>query len=168
MFVGCAGNRYHRSTGMYLDDKSTTAKVKTDLFSDPVVKGSEVKVEVYGGKVQLAGFCDTQQQKDRAGDIARRVSGVQWVKNDLIVKNQMPQNMPATTGYSTSRSSVNEPAGANTQGSTGSGIGAGAHVGPIGAGAHVGGGSGVGAGAHVGPVGAGANVGGSANPPSNP
>jgi len=167
MFVGCAGDRYHRSTGMYIDDKSTTAKVKTDLFADPVVKGSEVKVEVYGGKVQLAGFVDTQQQKDRAGDVARRVSGVQWVKNDLIVKNQMPQGYPARA--TTYQSSVNEPAGAaNTQGSTGRGIGAGAHVGPIGAGANVGGGSGVGAGAHVGPVGAGAQVGGSANPPSNP
>jgi len=177
MFVGCAGDRYHRSTGMYIDDKALTAKVKTDLFSDPDVKGSEVKIEVYGGKVQLAGFVDTQQQKERAGDIARRVNGVQWVKNDLIVKNQMPQGYPATA-YSTS-GSVNEPAGAsnqgnqNMQGSTGRGIGVGAHVGPVGAGANVGGGSGVGAGAHVGPVGAGANVGGSGasgnvNTPSNP
>jgi len=172
MFVGCAGDRYHRSTGMYIDDKALTAKVKTDLFSDPDVKGSEVKIEVYGGKVQLAGFCDTQHQKDRAGEIARRVNGVQWVKNDLIVKNQMPQGMPATA-Y---RSSVNEPAGAsnqgnqNMQGSTGRGIGVGAHVGPVGAGVNAGGGSGVGAGAHVGPVGAGANVGGSGNvnTPSNP
>jgi hyperosmotically inducible periplasmic protein len=155
IFVGCAGDRYHRSTGVYIDDKATTAKVKTDLLADPVVKGSEVKVEVYGGKVQLAGFVDTQQQKDRAADIARRVNGVQWVKNDLIVKNQAPQNYPPNTSY---RSSINEPAGANMQGSTGRGIGAGAHVGPVGAGANVGGGSGVGAGAHVGPVGAGANA----------
>ena len=63
----------------------------------------------------------------------------------------------ATTTY---RSSVNEPAGANTQGSTGSGVGAGAHVGPVGAGVNAGGGTGVVAGVHVGPVGAGANVGG--------
>jgi len=158
MFVGCAGDRYHRSTGVYIDDKATTAKVKTDLLADPCVKGTEVKVEVFAGKVQLAGFVDTQQQKDRAGDIARRVNGVQWVKNDLIVKNQAPLTPTSPTIY---RSSVNEPAGANLQGSSGSGVGAGAHVGPVGAGANVGGGSGVGAGAHVGPVGAGANVGGS-------
>lgn len=183
MFVGCAGDRYHRSTGVYIDDKATTAKVKTDLLADPVVKGTEVKVEVFGGKVQLAGFCDTQQQKERAGEIARRINGVQWVKNDLIVKSQMPQNYPATaantgTSYRTT-TTVNEPAGTsnqsyqNQQGSTGSGLGAGAHVGPVGAGVNAGGGSGVGAGAHVGPVGAGANVGGSGasgnvNTPSNP
>lgn len=169
MFVGCAGDRYHRSTGMYIDDKALTAKVKTDLFADPEVKGSEVKIETWGGKVQLAGFVDTQHQKDRAGEIARRVNGVQWVKNDLVVKSQMPQSYPARTTTYQSSGAVNEPAGAaNTQGSTGRGVGAGAHVGPVGAGANVGGGSGVGAGAHVGPVGAGANVGGSANPPSNP
>ena len=155
------GSLPHRSTGVYIDDKSTTAKVKADLYSDKCVKGTEVKVEVYGGKVQLAGFVDTQQQRDRAGEIARRVNGVQWVKNDIVVKSQMPQCYPATAATTGTRSSVNEPAGAsNMQGSTGGGIGAGAHVGPVGAGANVGGGNGVGAGVHVGPVGVGAQVGG--------
>lgn len=158
MFVGCAGDRYHRSTGAYIDDKSTTAKVKADLLSDPIVKGSQVKVEVYGGKVQLAGFVDNQQQKNRAGEIARRVNGVQWVKNDLIVKAQTPQYAPATaTGY---RSSVNEPAGA--------GVNAGANVGGVGAGVNAGAGAngtGVGAGANVGGAGASGNVNtGTSNP----
>jgi hypothetical protein len=158
VFAGCAGNRYHRSTGVYIDDKATTAKVKTDLFADPCVKGSEVKVEVYGGKVQLSGFCDTQIQKDRAAEIARRIGGVQWVKNDLIVKSAMPQQCYAIT--TTSRGTVNESAGAQAPANNG-GINAGVNVGPVGAGASVGGGQGVGAGAHVGSVGAGASVGGS-------
>jgi len=166
MFVGCAGDRYHRSTGVYIDDKATTAKVKTELLADPIVKGTEVKIEVFGGKVQLAGFVDTQQQKDRAGEITRHVDGVQWVKNDLIVKTQVPQSYPATATSTTYRSgTVNEPAGSNIQGSSGRGIGAGAHVGPVGAGVNAGGGTGVGGGAHVGPVGAGVNVGGSGNNP---
>lgn len=119
VFVGCAGDRYHRSTGAYIDDKATTAKVKADMFSDPCVRGSEVKVKTYHSKVQLSGFVDTQMQKDRAGEVARRVNGVQWVKNDLIVKTQLPQNpgaptSPAPAGYY--RGSVNEPAGASVQG----------------------------------------------------
>jgi hypothetical protein len=121
LFVGCAGDRYHRSTGAYFDDKATTAKVKADLFSDPNVRGSEVKVKTYQGKVQLSGFVDTQLQKDRAAEIARRINGVQWVKNDLIVKTQLPQNPGAPTspapagGYY--RGSINEPAGASVHGS---------------------------------------------------
>lgn len=161
LFAGCAGDRYHRSTGVYIDDKAINAKVKTDLFADPCVKGSEVKVEVFAGKVQLAGFVDTQQQKDRAGEIARRIGGVQWVKNDLIVKTALP------SGYvisSSSRGAVYESSGAQAPANN-RGVNAGVNVGPIGAGANVGGGQGVGAGAHVGSVGAGANVGGNANQP---
>jgi len=160
VFAGCAGDRYHRSTGAYIDDKAITAKVKTDLFADPCVKGSEVKVEAYGGKVQLAGFCDTQQQKDRAAEIARRVNGVQWVKNDLIVKTSLPQGYVISSSPAYRSTTVNESAGAQTHNQSG-GVNAGANVGPVGAGANVGGGNGVGAGAHVGPVGAGAQVGGS-------
>jgi len=121
VFVGCAGDRYHRSTGEYIDDKATTAKVKTDLYADPLVKGTQVKVRTYEGKVQLSGFVDTMQQKDRASQIARRVNGVQWVKNDLVVKNQLPgvpygQPVTRTTTRTTvTTSSVNEPAGATVQ-----------------------------------------------------
>ncbi|MDB6059634.1 MAG: uncharacterized protein JWO95_3478 [Verrucomicrobiales bacterium] len=120
VFVGCAGDRYHRSTGAYIDDKSTTAKVKADLLADPCVRGTQVKVKTYHSKVQLSGFVDTQMEKDRAAEVARRVNGVQWVKNDLIVKNQLPQNpgaptspAPTTGGYY--RGSINEPAGAGAR-----------------------------------------------------
>jgi hypothetical protein len=116
VFVGCAGDRYHRSTGAYIDDKATTAKVKADMFSDSIVKGSDVKVKCYQGKVQLSGFVDNQQQKDRAAEIARRVGGVQWVKNDLIVKTALPQNPYATTSTTYRNSgSFNEPAGAGVK-----------------------------------------------------
>ncbi len=83
---GCAGDRTHRSTGAYIDDKSVTAKVKADLLGDPDVKGLAVKVESYNGRVQLSGFVDTMSQKNRAAEIARSVNGVKSVKNDLVVK----------------------------------------------------------------------------------
>jgi len=88
--TGCAGDRYHRSTGAYLDDKSISTKVKTEMLADPLVKGTQVKVKTFQGKVQLSGFVDTTGQKDRAAEIARRVKGVEWVKNDLVVKNALP------------------------------------------------------------------------------
>jgi hyperosmotically inducible protein len=84
--TGCAGDRTHRSTGTYIDDKTITAKIKADLIGDPDVKGLAVKVESYNGKVQLSGFVDTLAQKNRAGEIARNVQGVQWVTNNLMVK----------------------------------------------------------------------------------
>jgi hyperosmotically inducible protein len=88
--TGCAGDRYHRSTGAYLDDKSTSAKVKTELLADRQVKGTQVDVKTYQGKVQLSGFADTDAQKERAAEIARNIKGVEWVKNDIIVRTAVP------------------------------------------------------------------------------
>ena len=105
---GCAGSAYHRSTGTYMDDKTISAKVKTELYADPQVKGTQVGITTYQGKVLLSGFVDSEAQKDRAAEITRRVKGVQWVKNDLVVKNTAPGTMGATAGM-TNR--IQEPAG---------------------------------------------------------
>jgi len=36
--------------------------------------------------VQLSGFAKSQQEKDRAGELARSVKGVTQVHNNLVVK----------------------------------------------------------------------------------
>jgi len=105
--TGCSGDRYHRSTGAYLDDKTISTKVKTELLADPEVKGTQVKVKTYQGKVQLSGFVDTEGQKERAAELARRVKGVEYVKNDLIVKNQLPGN-PAAGAATPSQNAPSE------------------------------------------------------------
>jgi hyperosmotically inducible protein len=84
--AGCAGDRYHRSTGEYLDDKSLSTRVKAALLADKVVSGLDVKVQTYEGVVQLSGFVDTPAQQQRAAEIARTVHGVREVRNDLIAK----------------------------------------------------------------------------------
>ncbi len=82
---GCAVAGHRESAGQYADDKSIKARLKTDLYRDPVVKGTEVQINVLRGNVQLSGFVDNEQQKMRAGQIAASVPGVQSVHNDLIV-----------------------------------------------------------------------------------
>jgi hyperosmotically inducible protein len=88
--TGCAGDRYSRSTGETIDDASITTKVKSEFVGDPDVKALDVKVKTYRGQVQLTGFVDSELQKQRAEEIARNTKGVQWVKNDIIVKTQEP------------------------------------------------------------------------------
>ena len=83
--TGCAVTRHEETAGQYTDDSTITAKVKTDLYKDPLVKGSEVNVKTMKGVVQLSGFIDSQEAKDRAGEIARSVKGVVNVHNDLIL-----------------------------------------------------------------------------------
>ena len=83
--TGCAVTQGRETTGRYMNDKAINAKVKSKLYADPVVKGTQVNVNTFKGIVQLSGFVDSQEQKDRAGEIAQQVSGVQGVRNDLVV-----------------------------------------------------------------------------------
>jgi osmotically-inducible protein OsmY len=85
-WMGCAGTRTHESTGEYVDDSTITTKVKAAFVKDPVVSALAVSVETFKGVVQLSGFVNTQEAKDRAEEIARSVRGVKSVTNSLIVK----------------------------------------------------------------------------------
>ena len=86
LHTGCAVTRGQQSAGTYIDDKTITAKVKTALLRDSTVKGSDVDVTTFNGAVQLSGFVESQEQKDRAGELARQTEGVQQVHNNLIVQ----------------------------------------------------------------------------------
>lgn len=85
--VGCSGSKTRESTGEYLDDATITSKVKAALLKDEVVKGLDIQVETLKGTVQLSGFADTATEKQRAEAIARDVSGVRAVKNDIRLKS---------------------------------------------------------------------------------
>jgi len=82
---GCAGDG-GVSTGQYIDDRAITAKVKAKLVDDPTTKARNINVDTYRGVVQLSGFVESQQEKDRATEIARSVGGVREVKNDLVIR----------------------------------------------------------------------------------
>lgn len=82
--TGCAVARHQETAKEYGQDTEITAKIKTNLYKDPDVKGSEVSVTTMNGVVQLSGFVDSERAKERAGEIARSTAGVLDVHNDLI------------------------------------------------------------------------------------
>jgi hyperosmotically inducible protein len=84
---GCAGDRYHQSTGEYIDDKSTSSRVRDSLSNDPEYKYREVQVTAFKGTVQLSGFVDHRPQKERAGMLAKNTAGVKDVVNNITVKD---------------------------------------------------------------------------------
>jgi osmotically-inducible protein OsmY len=83
---GCAGDRYHQSTGEHIDDKAISMRVKSALGDDTQYKFPMVEVKTFKGTAQLSGFVNTRDQKSRAGDIAKRVEGVHSVENNITVK----------------------------------------------------------------------------------
>jgi hypothetical protein len=107
--VGCTtGSRYGRSTGQYIDDKTVTANMKRALARDSLTDGTMIEVQTFRGNVHLTGFVQHPIQKQQASQLARRVDGVQYFKNDIIVKSELP-NMRAMQG-----STISEPAGAQS------------------------------------------------------
>jgi osmotically-inducible protein OsmY len=85
-FTGCAGDKYDRSTGEYVDDKSLTVRVHDALGDNPDYKFDGVNVDVFRGTVQLSGFVNTSDQKSKAADIAKNVQDVKDVVNNITVK----------------------------------------------------------------------------------
>jgi osmotically-inducible protein OsmY len=85
--TGCAtGNRYEQSTGERIDDHGTSSRVKAALAEDREYKYDAVNVDTFKGTVQLSGFVNSQAQKNRAADVAKKVPAVREVINNITVK----------------------------------------------------------------------------------
>ena len=84
--AGCAETHYGRSTGQSLDDTATTSRVERALSDDTTYRFPNVKVTTFKGTVQLSGFVDDDNQRARAFEIARAVSGVDKVENQITLK----------------------------------------------------------------------------------
>lgn len=69
--------------------------VKNQLLLDPEVEGMKVNVDTKDGVVSLKGQLPTEHEKQRAAAIAANVSGVELVKNNLVV-NPEPAPIPVT------------------------------------------------------------------------
>lgn len=75
-----------RTAGETIDDATITTKVKAKLFDDKVVSGFAIGVETFEGEVTLTGAVDSEDAKERAGQVAHSVYGVKDVNNLLKVK----------------------------------------------------------------------------------
>jgi hyperosmotically inducible periplasmic protein len=60
-------------------------QVRIKLSGDAIAKGGSFTVDVKQGVVTLTGTAETQQQKDRATKLAKKVNGVKQVINNLTV-----------------------------------------------------------------------------------
>ena len=105
--VGChTTGQGGRTAGRVLDDDNITSKVQTALQDAPVYKFDGVKVDTYGGVVQLSGWVSTPDQKSAAERIAQNIQGNQKVINNISVHEnaervqsaEQPQSQRPATG----------------------------------------------------------------------
>jgi len=84
--VSCGSTRTSEGTGEYVDDTVITAKVKAAFLAEKGLKVTEINVETFKGVVQLSGFINSRADAERAIAVARGVSGVVSVKDDMQIK----------------------------------------------------------------------------------
>ncbi len=83
---GCASAPQKEGAGEYVDDTVITTKVKAAILGESTLKVAEINVETFKGTVQLSGFVKTQSEINKAGEVARAVTGVKTVRNDIRIK----------------------------------------------------------------------------------
>jgi hyperosmotically inducible periplasmic protein len=80
--IGMAG-----STGDFIDDSVITTKVKSSFVADSTVSALDISVETSQGVVNLTGIVNTEQERQRAIQIAQETNGVKQVNaKNLFVK----------------------------------------------------------------------------------
>lgn len=84
--TGCAVQRGQETVGAYVDDATITTQVKSRFVESKLVDAGAISVETMTGTVMLSGFAKNQQEKTTAESIARKVSGVRSVKNEISVR----------------------------------------------------------------------------------
>jgi hyperosmotically inducible protein len=75
-----------KSAGQNVDDASITASVKTKLAAEKPATLTKVDVDTNKGTVYLTGNVETPAIKERATELARQVSGVREVVNNLKIQ----------------------------------------------------------------------------------
>src|SRR5512143_415052 len=75
-----------RSFGVWIDDVTTTARVKSKLLANPNTKGMQIHVDTLSDVVTLSGDVASTEEKSLAEELARNTGDVKTVRNDLVVR----------------------------------------------------------------------------------
>ena len=85
-FIKSESIQDRQELGKSIDDSVLTAKVKAALLRERGLKSGDVHVETSQARVLLSGFVDSDDQKQRAVAVARRVDGVREVRDGINVR----------------------------------------------------------------------------------
>lgn len=84
--AGCAVTRGQETVGGYVDDTGITTSIKARFIDNRDVDASSIKVETLNGTVLLSGFAKNANERSTAELIARNVTGVRSVRNEIAVR----------------------------------------------------------------------------------
>ena len=91
--AACSSTPNRESTAEYLDNSAISGKIKSQLLGSSLTAGTSIDVESYKGTVILSGFVKTDEQKERALEIAKGTKGVRDVKDAIYVRSDVTEEM---------------------------------------------------------------------------
>ncbi|MEW6167829.1 MAG: BON domain-containing protein [Pseudomonadota bacterium] len=74
-----------RTMGRAIDDSVITGKVKGELIDEDDIDANDIDVDTRDGVVTLTGTVDSEEEAQRAEELARSVDGVKSVQAQLSV-----------------------------------------------------------------------------------
>jgi hyperosmotically inducible protein len=74
------------SAGKVIDDAAITAQISAGLARDPELSAIKIDVDTKDGAVILRGPAPSEAARERAASVARGVSGVMSVSNQLVLQ----------------------------------------------------------------------------------
>jgi osmotically-inducible protein OsmY len=82
VLTACSGE----TAGEYVDDSVISNTVRAKLLDDPDLNLFQVDVTTLRGEVQISGFVESENDRDRATQVAYSVDGVRKVHNNLVIQ----------------------------------------------------------------------------------
>ena len=67
-------------------DVSLTTKVYEAILDEPSLRPFDINVRTQKGIVELSGYVNSRDDMDKAIEVARRVSGIKAIKNDMQIR----------------------------------------------------------------------------------
>ena len=86
LVVGGCASMTGQTAGQYVDDATITTSVKAKLTGDRAANFTRIDVDTSNQVVTLNGIVGSADLKARAEQLARQVSGVKSVKNNLQIQ----------------------------------------------------------------------------------
>jgi osmotically-inducible protein OsmY len=87
IFAGCSAMTGRQTAGSAANDTALTTKVKSSLLADSMVGALALDVDTTEGVVSLNGIAKTEQERQRAIQVAQSVEGVRRVDaRNLVVR----------------------------------------------------------------------------------
>ncbi len=85
--AGYVASQDEKTAGETIDDQLIVTSIKTKLLASSKVSGMNMNVDSTKGIVTLRGFAQTHEERQKAIEIARSVSGVKDVVSKLTLQS---------------------------------------------------------------------------------